>query len=502
MLVIIISIVSLLLIFQLFISLILKRTINKSQYFYFINILILDFIFTILLILSSYFKWPVVFTKVFLVFNYLNISLFFLMFSKILEYEKKRLVKIISTIIVITPVIIIFFSNYLTPLISFILLISTLLLSVLLIFPRRNPGSNYFTGLLAFLFFNEVIRVLLLDLITIEFFKQVWISSWFIAIPFILKTMSVYIVVEIHDKLLVESSLRYSLDLITPASLLTTTFKEHPDAVVITDKDQKIVFVNPQGLANTGYTLDEVIGKSPKIFSSGLTDKSVYLDLKKHLREHHSWQGEFINKKKNGDIFTEQCKIITITDKDRNPLYYLAIKTDISNQKRYLKELEYLSKHDDLTGLLRRHQLTEMVIDHVLFNPDVNSYFLLIDLDNFKKINDKFGHASGDSALKHFAAILSKVFNNNSFTSRFGGDEFAVYLYDLTPLELDKYLEQLYLELEHSVVPNIDEDIHLEISGGLTIVKNNMRFREVFEESDKKLYLAKAHKGNYIKRDF
>lgn len=160
-----------------------------------------------------------------------------------------------------------------------------------------------------------------------------------------------------------------------------------------------------------------------------------------------------------------------------------------------------MSKLDELTGLLRRNELERYLNSHIK-NINVNCYFVLIDLDGFKKINDKYGHDIGDLALKLFSKILIEEINIKSYISRFGGDEFANGLYDIDDQVFNKMFDNLINRLKNEKVPNIEEEVFIGMSAGAIKVDNNLSFKEIYQRADKLMYEAKSIKGTVIKKNF
>jgi diguanylate cyclase (GGDEF)-like protein len=180
----------------------------------------------------------------------------------------------------------------------------------------------------------------------------------------------------------------------------------------------------------------------------------------------------------------------------------MAIKTDISKEKVYLKRLEYLSKHDDLTGLFRRGTFINLVEENLLTNLSVNKYFISIDIDNFKNINDLYGHMTGDDALILFSKTVNEIFIDNSYICRFGGDEFALYIYDKKIEEVNNLLDLLIEKLATTPIKSIKDNIFISISVGANMIDNSDSFNTIYEKSDLLLYEAKKTPGSSIKKDF
>ena len=120
---------------------------------------------------------------------------------------------------------------------------------------------------------------------------------------------------------------------------LSRAIEAAPVSVVITDRNANIEYVNPHFSNLTGYKENEVIGKSSRIMQSGKTPPEAYSELWKAILDGQSWQGEFINKRKDGSFFIESAKISPIFDKDKNITHFVAIKQDITERKRTEEEL-------------------------------------------------------------------------------------------------------------------------------------------------------------------
>lgn len=495
---IIISLVSLLLIFQLGFTFIFKKSILLKYYRLFVALLIADYLLTVLFVFSKQLGFSSNLKSLLFFLQIVLLALFFIVYTRILNYHRKKASFLISIIIIVSAVLITILGLLIKPiyLLIFILLIS--LIIFLLLKPKINYPAKFFTFMIYLLIITELLRFINLSIMVSQISFDADFSLLLGIIPFILKSITVFLILSIQEKNTLDVNLYNILNFISPSKLLSTAFSEHPDGIVLTDLNKKIIFVNPNALKITGYRLEEVINKTPTIFQSGLTDESVYIELRKALSEYKTWQGEFINKKKNGDLFTELAKIITLFDNNNQPVYYLAIKTDISKEKKYLERLEYLSTHDDLTGLFRRNHLRHLMSKHLKISGFENDYFILLDLDNFKDINDQYGHYRGDDVLKIFASILKEVFENNAHLARFGGDEFAIFIYDTELSQLLNALNILISHLNQRFIKEIDESLILTISGGVVTLNNSMSFRKIYEIADKKLYQAKKVKSSKI----
>ncbi len=200
------------------------------------------------------------------------------------------------------------------------------------------------------------------------------------------------------------------------------------EGVLVTDRELKIVHVNPAFSRITGYSSDEVLGKSPNMFKSGRHDPDFYRSLWHALEQRGSWSGEIWNRRKGGDVFPIWQCIRSIHDENGNLSHYVAVFSDISAIKHSQQELDYLAHHDPLTSLPNRLLFGER-IDQALQRARQDGRrgaLLLVDLDHFKIVNESLGHNTGDQLLKLIGERLHNALGQGVTLARLGGDEFGL----------------------------------------------------------------------------
>lgn len=205
------------------------------------------------------------------------------------------------------------------------------------------------------------------------------------------------------------------------------------EAVIFTDQNQKILKVNQAFSDITGYKPEEVIGQTPSLLSSGRQSKSYYDRMWEHIRKHGWWEGEIWNKTKAGTIYPEWLQINRIWDDLSKQLFYIAIFSDITGRKEEQNKLDRLAFFDQLTGLPNRESLQNFV-DNQIFRSHEQSHdfaMLFLDLDKFKDVNDRFGHAEGDLVLQQATQRIIATIRDSDFAARVGGDEFVIILADI-----------------------------------------------------------------------
>ncbi len=214
---------------------------------------------------------------------------------------------------------------------------------------------------------------------------------------------------------------------------LSRAIEQSPNTVVITDTDGRIEYVNPKFSELTGYSADDVLGKTPSLWQSNETSNAIYDELWGNIKGGEEWHGEILNKKKDGSYYWAAESNSAIRDENGKITHYILIQQDITSQKETESQLNYLAYYDNLTGLPNRHLFSDR-LQQAMKNADRKERLvavLFIDLDRFKNINDSLGHDTGDILLKEAAERLKDCIRANDTVARFGGDEFILVLSDL-----------------------------------------------------------------------
>ncbi|HWR77343.1 MAG TPA: EAL domain-containing protein [Thiobacillus sp.] len=211
-------------------------------------------------------------------------------------------------------------------------------------------------------------------------------------------------------------------------------FHSSGEAMMISDRFNRIVNVNATFTAQTGYSLDEVRGKDPHVLSSGKTPRAVYEDMWRCLQDKSYWHGELLDRKKTGEEYPKWTSISAIRDAEQKVMFYIASYSDISERKANEARIDYLAHHDPLTGLINRYNL-ENRLDQALLSAHRDGLrvaVMFIDMDRFKTINDTLGHHVGDQLLIEVARRLRESVRESDIVARLGGDEFIVVLTRIT----------------------------------------------------------------------
>jgi diguanylate cyclase (GGDEF)-like protein/PAS domain S-box-containing protein len=273
-------------------------------------------------------------------------------------------------------------------------------------------------------------------------------------------------------------------------------FKYASEAIVITDANNKIETVNPAFCHISGFSVEEVLGKSPNILNSGKHDNHFYQKMWQSLEQDNSWQGEIWNKRKNGEIYPEFLAISVVRDKDKKPLQYISLFSDITKHKKYEEDIWLQANYDSLTGLPNRDLCLERLHNKLLkgVGGDNEVALLFIDLDRFKFVNDTWGHSSGDELLKLAAIRLRNCIREKDTVARFGGDEFVVLLIGLSNrFAIERVVKNILTSLSMPFHLGGNNEAVVSASIGVTVGPSDGDNVELLlKNADTAMYQAKA----------
>lgn len=280
--------------------------------------------------------------------------------------------------------------------------------------------------------------------------------------------------------------------------LAATVFAGSSDGILITDSSARIVSVNQALCAMTGYDESELLGQPPSILQSGYTTDEEYSRMWKSLNKSGQWQGDVMDRMKNGALMPMRVSINQVKNTDDQLTHYVAILSDISQRKAEEEHLRHIAHHDPLTGLANRVLFNDRLEQAIKVAARNNSKFavLFLDLDKFKPVNDRFGHKIGDKLLQSVADRLTRSVRETDTVTRLGGDEFVILLKNVTNREMvEKLLDQI-IDAICSTYHIDDHDIEIDVSAGISIYPDNgTDAKTLLHHADTAMYETKESKA-------
>lgn len=281
--------------------------------------------------------------------------------------------------------------------------------------------------------------------------------------------------------------------------LFAQVFHNSGEAIAITDGERNIIAVNASFVEVTGYAVEEVLGKNPRMLSSGKQSKEFYQGMWHSINDTGRWEGEIWNRRKNGEIFPEWQSIAAIRDGDGRVINYISIFHDITQNKEAERYFQYLAHYDSLTQLPNRTLFGDR-LQQALATAKRNGQkvaLLFLDLDHFKNVNDTLGHLSGDWLLQSVAERLRSCVRETDTVCRQGGDEFLVLLSEIDGAEHAAQVAQKIIKAMSAPHLIAKKDMIITFSIGISLYPGDSDDAlTMIEHADAAMYQAKAKGRN------
>jgi len=323
-----------------------------------------------------------------------------------------------------------------------------------------------------------------------------WVVASVSLVEFDGKLASLSSLTDITDRKKAEADLR-----------IAATAFETQEGMLVTDAQGDILRVNQAFTVITGYSAEEVIGKNPRLFHSGMHDPDFYEDMWKSISGHDSWEGEIWNRRKNGEVFPEHLTITAVKNADGVITNYVANLTDITLNKAAAEKIERLAFYDPLTKLPNRRLMLDRLQQALASSTRSgrSGALLFLDLDHFKVLNDTRGHDAGDLLLQLVAERLTACVREDDTVSRLGGDEFVVMLEDLSDQTLEAATQAE--SIGHKILNELNRPYqinqyshHSTPSIGITLFNDHEHsIEELLKQADIAMYQAKKAGRNALR---
>jgi diguanylate cyclase (GGDEF)-like protein/PAS domain S-box-containing protein len=266
--------------------------------------------------------------------------------------------------------------------------------------------------------------------------------------------------------------------------------KAHP----IDPPGPEIVYVNRAFTELSGYSPEEVIGKTPRLLQASGTDAQTKAAIKRALEKKEPIRTTIKNYAKSGREYWLDVSILPLRNQSGDVTHFAAIERDVTEQKELEHALEKLSRTDPLTGLLNRRSFEEISAkEYSRFERQGEKYSLLVlDVDHFKSINDSYGHNIGDLVLKMLADNCVANLRTHDVVARCGGEEFCVILPYTNRDTAVSIAEKLRREISSHALRVRDSEVAVTVSIGISEVQaSDKSHTEVLERADEAMYDAK-----------
>jgi diguanylate cyclase (GGDEF)-like protein/PAS domain S-box-containing protein len=288
---------------------------------------------------------------------------------------------------------------------------------------------------------------------------------------------------------------------------IAATAFQSQEGVMVTDANRLILRVNRSFTSITGYSLEDVEGKNPRILSSGKQNASFYADMWQKINATDMWEGEIWNRRKNGEVYPEYLAVTAVRDNNQVITNYVGTLTDITLRKVAEERIQSLAFYDPLTELPNRRLMLDRLNQAYSASARTGQRgaLLFLDLDYFKTLNDTLGHDVGDLLLQQVSTKLTACVHEGDTVARIGGDEFVILLEGLSQKVIDAAAQAQ--DVAEKIIFTLNQPYQLNThiyhstpSLGVALFNaHELSTEELMKQADIALYQSKAEGRNTLR---
>ncbi|MHA7881299.1 MAG: putative bifunctional diguanylate cyclase/phosphodiesterase [Saccharospirillum sp.] len=294
-----------------------------------------------------------------------------------------------------------------------------------------------------------------------------------------------------------KTALMKNLEVIHSDSMdFKTVFNDHPRAMMVTDSEPRILYVNRAFKTITGYPAERVIGEKPSVLSSGYHDHRFYQALWDSLLKERRWEGLVWNQRANGELYPQWLNIFSIETQGQQR--FVGTFMDVGDLSRLEEKLASYAYYDVLTRLPNRYLFLSYLESrcHHQENHDAGFCVLFMDLDFFKTINDIHGHAHGDELLICIARRLQGTLRQGDILARLSGDEFAAIVEVNETGAVEQFCLRI-IQLLKTAITVGEQRHYISVSIGVSLYSESAQESSILlEQADQAMYVAKKTLGS------
>lgn len=282
--------------------------------------------------------------------------------------------------------------------------------------------------------------------------------------------------------------------------VLSRAIESSASAVIVTEPDGSIEYVNPKFSEITGYSIDDVIGKNPSLLKSGETPLHVYADMWRIIGSGGEWKGELRNRKKDGSLYWDRISITGVKNNKGKIINYISIQEDATFEYELSEKISYQASHDSLTGLINRQEFERRALRLLTTIKTGEQHALcFMDLDQFKVVNDTCGHPAGDELLRQLGSLLKVDVRKRDTLARLGGDEFGILMEHCSLDNAHRLAKSLQKTVQNFQFRWEEHAFKIGASIGLVSINEAVPdMTELMQKADAACYMAKDLGRNRI----